>query len=172
MTGFNAISAGDVTHNPEDLRFQYPVVTAHHTLPPVKKIVYREQVRVCVCVCGCFEFPPFLQDRFLPIANIARIMRNALPKNGKVPKPSPVSRSNVTHLLFLIPRCQRMQRNVCRNVYQSSSASSLASILLLCECVYSREIELCVCMCVCVYVYVCVCMCVFVHILVIVLEHS
>ena len=27
-----------------------------------------------------------LQDRFLPIANVARIMKNAVPKNGKIAK--------------------------------------------------------------------------------------
>ncbi|KAL5517363.1 hypothetical protein EMCRGX_G002900 [Ephydatia muelleri] len=35
---------------------------------------------------GLSAIPVEEQDRFLPIANIARIMRNALPKNGKVSK--------------------------------------------------------------------------------------
>lgn len=68
IQGLNSISVGDVSHNPEDLRFHYPVETTHAQTNNAKKVVYREQ------------------DRFLPIANIARIMRNALPKNGKVSK--------------------------------------------------------------------------------------
>ena len=32
-------------------------------------------------------FCVFLQDRFLPIHNVARIMRNAIPRNGKVRVP-------------------------------------------------------------------------------------
>ena len=44
-TGLNSI--GDVSHNPEDLRFQYPVATTH-THSTKKKVVYREQVCMCV----------------------------------------------------------------------------------------------------------------------------
>eukprot|EP00731_Ephydatia_muelleri_P002657 Em0001g2657a len=73
IQGLSAIPVSDVSHDPEDLRFHYPVettttTTTTHNQPAAKKVVYREQ------------------DRFLPIANIARIMRNALPKNGKVSK--------------------------------------------------------------------------------------
>ena len=35
--------------------------------------------------CG-LSSPAMLQDRFLPIANISRIMKKALPSNGKIAK--------------------------------------------------------------------------------------
>ena len=52
--------------DPESLRFQYPIEE-----PPAAKrrsapTVYREQ------------------DRFLPINNVSRVMRNAIPRSGKV----------------------------------------------------------------------------------------
>lgn len=66
----SAIAAGDVSADPESLRFQYSVEeeVPKEKPPSSKKTVYKEQ------------------DRFLPIANVARIMRNAIPRNGKVSK--------------------------------------------------------------------------------------
>ena len=84
----------------EPLPFQYQPVDAtllpqHDTSSASKrrkaKAVYREQVSrpslsskphkihlfVCLSVC---------QDRFLPLHNVARTMRNAIPPNGKVSK--------------------------------------------------------------------------------------
>lgn len=62
------IGTSGVTTDPESLRFQYPLA---EPTPPKKKTtptVYREQ------------------DRFLPINNVSRVMRNAIPRNGKVSK--------------------------------------------------------------------------------------
>ncbi|XP_064399615.1 uncharacterized protein LOC135346062 [Halichondria panicea] len=67
-------AAGEVSSNPEPLSFQYegdsnPEPPTTRSLPGSSKpVVYREQ------------------DRFLPIHNVARIMRNAIPKSGKVSK--------------------------------------------------------------------------------------
>ena len=49
------------------------------------------QLRALHCAAlshqGCgFLTPAMLQDRFLPIANISRIMKKALPSNGKIAK--------------------------------------------------------------------------------------
>ena len=41
-----AIPVSDVSNDPEDLRFHYPVVEMTHSQPAAKKIVYREQVCV------------------------------------------------------------------------------------------------------------------------------
>ena len=59
-------TAAGVTSDPESLRFQFPM--EDHTSPKKKATptVYREQ------------------DRFLPINNVSRVMRNAIPCNGKV----------------------------------------------------------------------------------------
>lgn len=59
------VGAG-VSTDPETLRFEFPL---EDTPAPKKKAaptVYREQ------------------DRFLPINNVSRVMRNAIPKTGKV----------------------------------------------------------------------------------------
>ena len=60
----------DVTSDPESLRFQYPLdEAASSRASPGKKTtptVYREQ------------------DRFLPINNVSRVMRHAIPRTGKV----------------------------------------------------------------------------------------
>lgn len=62
------------------------------------------------------------QDRFLPIANVAKIMKKALPDNGKVSLFIPFSISNVTKLPAIIvytlnildsKRCKRMCTGVC-----------------------------------------------------------
>ena len=37
-----------------------------------------------------------MQDRFLPIANVARIMRNAIPRNGKVSSYIEIAREKTT----------------------------------------------------------------------------
>lgn len=94
FTGLSAIAAGDVSTDPESLRFQFSTEEATGQPTPAKKqqpSVYREQVNE---LCHCLETLDslfiyhikywFSQDRFLPIANVARIMRNAIPKNGKV----------------------------------------------------------------------------------------
>ena len=60
------VASGGVSTDPESLRFQYPleepVLSKKKSLPTV----YREQ------------------DRFLPINNVSRVMRNAIPRTGKV----------------------------------------------------------------------------------------
>jgi nuclear transcription Y subunit beta len=67
LSGVIGTAAG-VTSDPESLRFQFPM--EDHTSPKKKATptVYREQ------------------DRFLPINNVSRVMRNAIPRNGKVSK--------------------------------------------------------------------------------------
>ena len=72
-----------VSTDPESLRFQYPLDN-----PPVPKkktppTVYREQ------------------DRFLPINNVSRVMRNAIPRTGKV-KSSNLQIHNVCLSLLLL----------------------------------------------------------------------
>ena len=54
--GLSAIPVSDVSHDPEDLRFHYPVettttTTTTHNQPAAKKVVYREQV--CVYAVNC-----------------------------------------------------------------------------------------------------------------------
>ena len=64
------MATSDVTTDPESLRFQYPLdETVSFRTPAGKKTtptVYREQ------------------DRFLPINNVSRVMRHAIPRTGKV----------------------------------------------------------------------------------------
>ena len=64
------MASGEVTADPESLRFQYPL----EDTPSVK-------------AAGSKKIPPTVyreQDRFLPINNVSRVMRNAIPKTGKV----------------------------------------------------------------------------------------
>lgn len=71
------------------------------------------------------------QDIYLPIANVARIMKNAIPQTGKVcvsfphvHQPSQVI--NVLQIFIIVTvnllldrkRCQRMRTGVCKWVYQ------------------------------------------------------
>ena len=60
------MAAGGVSTDPESLRFQYPIDEPPTSKKKAAPTVYREQ------------------DRFLPINNVSRVMRNAIPKTGKV----------------------------------------------------------------------------------------
>jgi histone H3/H4 len=61
-------TATGVTSDPESLRFQFPMEDHAPSKKKATPTVYREQ------------------DRFLPINNVSRVMRNAIPRNGKVSK--------------------------------------------------------------------------------------
>lgn len=64
------MASGEVSADPEALRFQYPL----DDTPSAK-------------AAGSKKTPPTVyreQDRFLPINNVSRVMRNAIPKTGKV----------------------------------------------------------------------------------------
>jgi nuclear transcription Y subunit beta len=65
----------ELTSNPQSLRFEYPLETDTALPSPTKSR-------------GKKSAPAFYrdQDRFVPINNISRTMRNAIPKNGKVSK--------------------------------------------------------------------------------------
>ena len=104
-------ASGVMTADPESLRFQYPL--DEPPVAPKKKTtptVYREQ------------------DRFLPINNVSRVMRNAIPRTGKVHMPI---YGYLGLLPFLLCRCLRMPRNACKSVCRNLSVSSRASILTL-----------------------------------------
>ena len=60
------MGSGTVTADPESLRFQFPLDEPATPKKKATPTVYREQ------------------DRFLPINNVSRVMRNAIPRNGKV----------------------------------------------------------------------------------------
>ena len=59
------MASGDVSADPESLRFQYPIEEPQVSKKKTALAVYREQ------------------DRFLPINNVSRVMRNAIPRTGK-----------------------------------------------------------------------------------------
>lgn len=83
------------------------------------------------------------QDRFLPIANVAKIMKKAIPESGKVNHQSSLHFTKVLNLVFatilwwnffsllglqiknlIISRLQKMPGNVFKSVYQNSSVLS------------------------------------------------
>jgi nuclear transcription Y subunit beta len=70
-----AVTSVELTSNPQSLRFEYPLETDTALPSPTKSR-------------GKKSAPAFYrdQDRFVPINNISRTMRNAIPKNGKVSK--------------------------------------------------------------------------------------
>lgn len=61
-----SVAAAGVSTDPETLRFEFPLEDAPVPKKKAAPAVYREQ------------------DRFLPINNVSRVMRNAIPKTGKV----------------------------------------------------------------------------------------
>lgn len=73
------------------------------------------------------------QDRFLPIANVARIMKKTIPRTGKVPPSLKLHFSKVMHsiLIFLHSffRLPKMHVNVCRSVFLSSLVSSQVKLV-------------------------------------------
>lgn len=66
------------------------------------------------------------QDRFLPIANVAKIMKKAIPETGKVNNKVRIAfifaccfNSNCSHIDTVHSRLQKMPGNVFRNVYRN-----------------------------------------------------
>ena len=74
-----------VSSDPEALRFQYPPVEEilHHSStsspPPSSMVASKKKA-------GAAKTVYREQDRFVPLHNVARIMRHAIPANGKVSK--------------------------------------------------------------------------------------
>lgn len=72
------------------------------------------------------------QDRFLPVANVARIMKNAIPKSGKASRVSSTQRTVALIAKTVISDCQRcegvcsrMRFRVCQFHHQRVSFSGL-----------------------------------------------
>lgn len=59
------------------------------------------------------------QDRFLPIANIAKIMKRAIPENGKVSATAIIQYFTVIDW-FHFSRLRKKRANASKNVYRSS----------------------------------------------------
>ena len=63
----------------------------------------------------------FSQDRFVPINNVGRSMRNSVPRTAKVDKQYCNYGNKCSQIIFY--RFQRMLNSVCKNVCLSLSAS-------------------------------------------------
>lgn len=105
-------TSGVMTADPESLRFQYPLDE-----PPVVKkkttpTVYREQ------------------DRFLPINNVSRVMRNAIPKTGKVTNTNGVVCCYL-HVVYQVSKDAKECMQECVSEFVSFITSEYPFILML-----------------------------------------
>lgn len=74
-----SLEFNSITDNPQNLRFDF---TPRETTKKKKDVtVYKEQVSALDTIV---IFMYVTQDRFLPIANVGRVMKNALPSSGRV----------------------------------------------------------------------------------------